>query len=463
MTPRPVPWIVATVAIGIALGAPGPATAAPPGPTLALETFDAAWTIIDETHFDDTFNGVDWPGVREELRPRAEHAANAAELRAVLREMVGRLDQSHFAIFPGTAIDRLSSTSHGTGGGVGVELRVVGDDVLVYRVDSEGTAALAGVRPGWVVRAVGGDGVEDLRRVLEDGPPDEVSSPDDLLWRAVEGRLQGAPGDAVEVALLDGDGQRRTIVLERRTLRGELVQFGNLPPLRTRFEAEERMTPASGRVGILRMNYWMAPLMSSIDETIDRFRGHDGIVLDLRGNEGGLGAMVMGVAGHFFAAKVDLGMMRTRVNTMTFFANPRFVNAAGERVTPFAGPVAILTDALSASTSEVFAAGMQYTGRARLFGQRTAGAALPALMERLPNGDVLYHAVADFRTPSGTLIEGAGVVPDVVIPLRREDLLAGRDVVLDEALDWIDEVRASRRTDDEHVPDDHEPPKEGLR
>jgi carboxyl-terminal processing protease len=445
MRPQPLSSVVATVVAGLAFGWSAPAAAATP---LAIETFDAAWTIVHETHFDDTFNGVDWIAVREELRPRAASAADVQELRAVLRDMVGRLGQSHFAIFPGTAIDRLSSSSSGAGGGVAVDLRVVGEDVLVYRVEPGGPAAVAGVRPGWIVNGIGGDRVEDLRRVLEDGPPDEAGSVDELLWIAVEGRLQGAPGESVEVAFVDGDGARRAIRLERRTLTGELVQLGNLPALTARFETEERSTATEGRVGILRMNYWMPPLMRSIDETVERFRRFDAIVIDLRGNQGGVGAMVMGVAGHFFAERTDLGTMRTRVNTLTFFANPRRVNPAGERVAPFAGPVAILTDALSASTSEVFAAGMQYTGRARLFGGRTAGAALPALMERLPNGDVLYHAVADFRTPSGALIEGAGVVPDVAIPLRRDDLLAGRDAVLEAALAWIDESRATRPTGD---------------
>jgi carboxyl-terminal processing protease len=339
----------------------------------------------------------------------------------------------------------------------------VGDDVLVFRVDSEGAAGDAGVRPGWIVRAIGDDRVEELRRVLGDAPPSEVASADDLLWQAIEGRLQGAPGTTVEVRMVDGDDAARTITLERRALRGERVQFGNLPPLLTRFEAEERMTPADGRAGIVRMNYWMAPLMASVDAAVERFRGHDGIVLDLRGNQGGAGGMVMGVAGHFFETRTELGTMRTRVNTLTFFANPRIVNPAGERVRPFAGPVAILTDARSASTSEVFAAGMQHTGRARLFGQRTAGAALPALMERLPNGDVLYHAIADFRSPSGALIEGAGGAPDVAIPLRREDLLGGRDAVLDAALAWIDDTRASRPEDGGRGPARAERPREDSR
>ena len=118
--------------------------------------------------------------------------------------------------------------------------------------------------------------------------------------------------------------------------------------------------------------------------------------------------------------------------------------SAGEILRPFtrfAGPVAILVDALSGSASECFTGGMQSLGRARVFGQTSMGQALPALFDKLPNGDLLIHAYGDFVTANGTRLEGRGVVPDEIVPLRREDLLAGRDATLDAALAWIDRSR----------------------
>jgi carboxyl-terminal processing protease len=106
-------------------------------------------------------------------------------------------------------------------------------------------------------------------------------------------------------------------------------------------------------------------------------------------------------------------------------------------VTPFAGPVAVVVDERSASTSEFFAGGMQALGRARVFGVPSAGQALPALMPRLPNGDVLLHAIADFVGPGGVRWEGAGVVPDTEARPGRAALLAGRDPALESAVAWI--------------------------
>ncbi len=106
-------------------------------------------------------------------------------------------------------------------------------------------------------------------------------------------------------------------------------------------------------------------------------------------------------------------------------------------VEPFAGPLAILIDGMSVSTSEIFAGGMQAIGRARVFGETSAGQALPAGTYQLPDGDVLMHVIADFRAPGGTRIEGRGVIPDVPVVPDRQRLLSGLDPVLDAAVQWI--------------------------
>ena len=130
---------------------------------------------------------------------------------------------------------------------------------------------------------------------------------------------------------------------------------------------------------------------------------------------------------------------------MVFVANPRRSSSDGRTVAPFGGPVAILIDELSGSASEIFAAGMRAIGRVRIFGATSIGGVLPASWDRLPNGDVLYHAIGEFITPAGERLEGIGVVPDEPVPLTRADLLAGRDPVLNAAMRWI-AAEKSRRT-----------------
>ena len=72
---------------------------------------EQAWEIVDETHFDASFNGVDWSALRTEMRPRAAAAESDTELRAILQEMVDELGQSHFNFLPGTPGSTSSSRS----------------------------------------------------------------------------------------------------------------------------------------------------------------------------------------------------------------------------------------------------------------------------------------------------------------------------------------------------------------
>jgi len=130
----------------------------------------------------------------------------------------------------------------------------------------------------------------------------------------------------------------------------------------------------------------------------------------------------------------SLGTMTMRAGYTRFFVNPQ--------PNPYLGPVAILTDGGSASTSEIFAAGLQELGRAVVVGERTAGAALPSIIQKLPTGALFQYAIGDFKTPKGTLIEGRGVIPDVEVRFTRRSLLDGRDVQIEAAIEQI--TRQSR-------------------
>jgi carboxyl-terminal processing protease len=80
---------------------------------------------------------------------------------------------------------------------------------------------------------------------------------------------------------------------------------------------------------------------------------------------------------------------------------------------------------------------MQDLKRARIFGSRSAGAALPSVIESLPNGDLFQFAVANYVSESGKELEGVGVKPDVEVAHTAAALRAGKDLVVGAALDWI--------------------------
>ena len=404
--------------------------------TLALATFDSAWRTIGVTLEERGITRIDWTGVRRELRPRAAVATSDSALRVVIDDMLGRLGESHFALLP-AQVQPIGDAA-GTDAALGtarVALRILDGHVVVWRADRDGAARRAGLRPGWIVERIGRVELAPL------GVADSTGLRRLATLTGAMRALRGAPGTPMSLVARDETGARHTLQLELDSLRGPLSKFGNLPPLPATFESELRQLADGRCVAVIHFEYWMPPVMPALDRAVEASRSCGGMVLDLRGNLGGVAGMIMGVAGHFLGEPKTLGIMRTRGDEMRFVANPRRATDDGKAVEPFAGDLAILVDGLSASTSEMFAAAMQALGRARIFGERTAGQALPAVATRLPSGDVLMHVVADFVAPDGRKIEGSGVLPDEVVPLTASDLANERDGPLEAALRWMDRGR----------------------
>ena len=394
-------------------------------------TFDEVWQTVYDTHFDTTFGGVDWAAVKVELRPRVASATDQAAARGVIREMLSRLGQSHFDLLSAAESEPDAPLGEAT---VLLDVRAIGGGMLVTRVAADSPADRSGVRAGDQLVAVDGANLPNVGSALG-----SAASRDRTIeaWLKVIRALSGKTGSLAHLRLVRPNGAEYAVDVLREVEPGEAVILGNLPPMRASLETNEVRTPSGKRVGVIAFNVWMAPLGEPIAQAIDRFRSADGLVIALSGNVGGLVDMIRGVAGHIVNEPAVLGRMQMRSNTLEFRVNPRRATSDGRRVVPFAGPVAIVVDGLTASASECFAASLQSLARARVFGTTTMGQALPALTKNLPNGDVLLYAVGDFVTSDGRRVEGTGVVPDEVVPVDRAALAAGQNG-RSQAISWID-------------------------
>jgi carboxyl-terminal processing protease len=389
---------------------------------LDLDSFEKVWTTVRDKHWQVKPGGLDWQAIHDEYRPRVEKASSHDEARAVIQEMIGRLGQSHFAIIPATVYSVLDDDGEGPGSS-GIDARVLDGHAVVTSVDPGSPAEKQGVRPGWQIERAHGIDLEPLIKQAHSNPPIHELQ----LTRAVLARLSGPIGGTLDAAFLDASGKTVNLSLGLTMPRGTLSAFGNLPAQYVWFDSRR-----IGQIDYVRFNLFLdlPRVMASFQYTVESCKTCDGLIIDLRGNPGGIGGMAMGMAG-FLVDKPDqrLGTMYLRDSTLKFVVNPR--------ANIFAGPVAVLVDGCSASTSEIFAGGLKDLGRARVFGSRTAAAALPSAFERLPNGDGFQYAVANYISEGGQPLEGLGVTPDVVVELTRAGLLAGHDAVVDAAMSWI--------------------------
>ncbi len=396
-----------------------------------LRSFDYIWTTIRDKHWDPRLGGLDWQAVRDELRPRVEKTATPAEARPIFQEMIGRLHQSHFGVIASDIYQNVHQTSGHIApeeeGWTGLDVRVIGGKALVTSVDPGAPAYARGVRPGWQLLKIDHAEVEPLLEKVNTAYRNSTMR-GLLLARAVLSKLNGRVGTQARVEFLDGGGRVVETDITRTRPSGIQSRFGYLPACYVRVESRR----VGGNIGYVAFNFFLAPaeVMKKFEEAVKSCRECLGIILDLRGNPGGIGAMAIGMAGWFLnKPNQRLGAMYTRDATLHFVVNPRLET--------YGGPLAILVDDCSASTSEVLAQGMKDLGRARIFGVKTAGAALPSVFERLPNGDGFQYAIANYISEGGKPLEGVGVVPDEEVKLDRAALLEGRDLVLEAALRWI--------------------------
>jgi carboxyl-terminal processing protease len=392
---------------------------------LNADSFEYAWKTIRDKMWEPMPNGLDWQKVHDELLPKAREAKSMEEARNVMRDMISRLKMSHFNIVPADVYDTVGAKAQGDGN-PGFDVRILDGAPVVTTVEASSPAAKAGIRPGWQLLSMDGKPVEPvIRKILSVYPDNTVREL--LLTRAVLAGLSGAQGQTIKAEFLDGSGQRRSVDLELTAPRGAETKFGFLPTQHVFFETRK----LSG-AQYIHFNMFMDParIATQFADAVQSCMKCDGIIIDLRGNPGGLGGMSMGMAG-WFISKPDqqLGVMKMKDNELKFVANPR--------PETFDGPLVILTDGLTGSTSEIFAGGMKDLGRARIVGTRSAGAALPSLFERLPNGDGFQYAVANYISQGGKPLEGIGVIPDEEVKLTRKALLDGHDPVVDAALAWI--------------------------
>src|SRR5262249_14935820 len=238
------------------------------------------------------------------------------------------------------------------GGGIGVDVRFIDGQAVISKVEPGSRAAAAGIRTGFVVLQVNETPVQ---RVIDRFKNSQESAAIQKLRLAmcVLALIYGNPDTTVKLTVLDGEDKQREFAVQRERLKGEMsARLGNFPPQYTEFEAKR----LDGGIGYIRFNIFVMLVLDRIKDAIRNFHGAPGIIIDIRGNPGGFGGMAPGIAGVLQKTQTSLGVMTMRAGYQNFVAFPQ--------PNPYTGPVVILTDGCSGSTSEIFAAGMQDIGRA---------------------------------------------------------------------------------------------------
>ncbi|MEZ5099388.1 MAG: S41 family peptidase [Thermoleophilia bacterium] len=289
--------------------------------------------------------------------------------------IVDALDDPFTEYLDEAAFQRLQDKTSVSYEGVGLLVSPI-DDGLVVTSSFEGPAREAGVRPGDVIVSVDGREVGGLS-----------------LDRAAA-LIKGEQGTIVHLTI------RRPGVKEDVELSVARKQISN-PVVRT------RVLRAQGkRFGYVRVVSFPEGAAGAVRDEVRRLLDEkvDGLVLDLRGNPGGLLDEAIGVASIFLRSGVV-------VETFGRKRDPKRIPVTGGSVAPDI-PLVALVDRHSASAAEIVAAALRANDRARLVGRRTYGKGSVQSVLPLVNGGALRYTTAIYLTPDGKTVNHVGVKPD---------------------------------------------------
>lgn len=419
---RKVLIILVSLAVGIAGAVMGESDSTD-WRALGEASLDTVWETVNEYHYDTTFGGVDWRAIHDRYAGLADAAKDEAELIELMNEMLLELKLSHYAVFrmeskAGSGPPILAEAS------VGLDLRILGNEAVITSLAADYPAARAGLKTGYAITNIDGEPVQKLmdavaaehiprfgeRRLISD-------MADDLVRRCF-----GHAGDTVQLSYEDSDGVLHDVTLPMKA-RGAGVKIDdNFPPVYLDF----RSVRLTDDIGYVYFSAVLPPADSLFLDALDRMNDVRGLIIDIRGNPGGMHQIGEAIASKLVGEKTLFSVFRYRDSTVEVKIEPN--------PPVFEGPVAILIDVMNGSASERFSACMQSIGRATIIGEQSSGSVGPSDIKLLPNGASLMYLVAQSLTPDGTVLEGRGVIPDVIVSLDKAALLKGVDTQLDRAV-----------------------------
>jgi carboxyl-terminal processing protease len=381
---------------------------------------ETIWREIHDHYYDPGFNGVNWDEVRTRYLPRVADAKTDQEFYGLMSEMTGELHDAHTRF---SSPEQWRNYRKQQGVSTGLSVEEVDGKVTVISVRPDSSADRAGIAPGMVVLNVDGKPVQECVAEIEKSRPASSSQRATRLF-AYSRLFAGPLNTTVRVGLERRDGTRFEATLTRLIYSAAPEVATNVLPLGSAY---------------IRFDGFQPSVSKPFKQALERFRNSPGVVIDLRRNGGGDLSVLLPMAGYFFDKKTLFAKDATRSGKpLSEFAGilrlplELYVGRAGDQL--YAGPVAILVDARSASSSEVFAAGMQDTERAKVIGSATCGCVLGIAKPRvMKGGGVLEMSEVAWFSPKGRKLEGAGIVPDAPVTPSLADLQGNRDPVVAEA------------------------------
>ena len=345
-----------------------------------------------------------------------ENLDDQALYEAAITGLLGTLpDSGTFYIDPGSY--QLSIGPSGAFEGIGATVQQIGNEIVIVRPIDGSPAEAAGIQSGDAILAVDGESTEGWS-----------------VNRAVL-RIRGEKGSDVTLTIRNIEGETRDVVITRDRI--QLTSVSTVPPGSMLLDADGE---EASNIAYIRISEFMQTTPQEVEDAVREAEesGKVGLIIDVRGNPGGLLQETVDTADLF----LDSGTILVEVDRDG--GEQSFTASQGGAALDI--PIVILQDENSASGSEVLAAALQDNDRATIIGEVSFGKGTVNISRELSDGGALFVSIATWQTPDGILIEGVGILPDIEIdtPSPYEpQYSADADALIQGAIDHLRALQAS--------------------
>ena len=324
--------------------------------------------------------------------------------QAAIDGILTALDDPHTVFIDAERYRLASEDIGGSFEGIGATVNSVDGAIVIVRPFRNSPAQQAGIRPGDIILEVDGESTEGWS-----------------LEQAVA-VIRGPKGTDVELLVRHSDGEEELIVVTRDRIVVPSVE--SLP-------ISDRAGNPVADIGYILISQFTEETRGELLELLDSARnaGLEKLIVDVRGNPGGLLRATVETTGEF----MDEGVVLRQINRDG--EEEVFNDRAGGAGLDL--ELVILINEHSASGAEVMAAALRDHGRAVLIGVTTTGKGTVNVPRRLSDGSVLYVSIARYLTPSNAQVEGVGIAPDIEIAIPDTGFEAGQDIQLYVAIEYL--------------------------
>lgn len=378
-----------------------------------LLMLDVVKSDVKKNYYDPTYHGIDLDARFKAASEKIKAASSMGQINAILAQALVDFNDSHTYFIP-------------AGGFIDIEygwrMKLIGDKCFITVVKPGSDAESKGLKAGDVVWSI--NGFEPTR---------------ENLWKIEYYYFNLNPRTAMRLVVERPDGQKEFDLVAKVELdKDAIIKY-------TRIYSDDDVFTvlASERVERLKRHklaelsktalVWKMPEFDltegDVADKMDKVKKYQSLILDLRGNGGGAELTLLKLLGYFFDHDVKVGEMKRRKE-----AKPLLAKKQSSK--PFEGKLVVLLDSESGSAAELFARVIQLEKRGVIIGDKSAGAVMRSkVYDREVGLDrTIAFSVsvtdADITMADGKSLEHIGVVPDELLLLTGEDLLAKRDPVL---------------------------------